>query len=64
MQKLVQANKEIMNTLLVSETQGGITPIDASASTSLETSLSQQFKKQIELLEQRNASLEKQIEEG
>ena len=37
---------------------------DASASTSLETQLSNQFKRQIELLEQRNTKLENDIDES
>jgi len=37
---------------------------DASASTSLETQLNSQFKRQIDLLEQRNAKLERDVEEA
>ena len=41
LEKTVKVNKEIMTTMLSQETVGG----DASASTSLETQLSSQFKK-------------------
>ena len=37
---------------------------DASASTSLETQLSNQFKRQVELLEARNNKLEKDMDES
>ena len=37
---------------------------DASASTSLETQLSNQFKRQVELLENRNNKLEKDVDES
>ena len=62
LEKMVQVNKEIMSSMLMhdSSTVGG----DASASTSLETQLSNQFKRQIELLEQRNAKLESDIDES
>ena len=54
--------------MLTSESKGeSIGPAglasDASASTSLETQLSSQFKRQIEILEQRNAKLEKEAED-
>ena len=47
-------------------TGGEANPVggDASASTSLDTQLSNQFKKQVELLEKRNAKLEKDVDES
>ena len=59
LEKIVKANKEIMSTMLqqeVSENQ--------SASTSLETQLSNQFKRQLDILEKRNDELEKAQEEA
>ena len=59
LEKIVKANKEIMSTMLqqeVSENQ--------SASTTLETQLSDQFKRQLEILEKRNDELEKAQEEA
>ena len=60
LEKTVKVNKEIMTTMLQQDAAGG----DASASTSLETQLSSQFKRQVELLEQRNAKLERDVEES
>ena len=64
LEKTVMVNKEIMTTMLQQDTQGNPTGGDASASTSLETQLSSQFKRQVELLEQRNAKLERDVEES
>ena len=63
LEKMVQVNKEIMTSLM---TGGEANPVggDASASTSLDTQLSNQFKKQVELLEKRNAKLEKDVDES
>lgn len=64
LEKMVQVNKEIMACVLAGDAGSQAAGGDASASTSLETALSVQFKKQIELLEQRNAKLEKDCEEA
>ena len=61
LEKMIKVNKEIMTTVLMQENPVGG---DASASTSLETQLSSQFKRQIELLETRNAKLEHDMEES
>ena len=52
LEKMVKVNKEIMSSMLMhdSASQSAVGG-DASASTSLETQLSNQFKRQIELLE-------------
>ena len=62
LEKMVQVNKDIMTSLMTTEANpvGG----DASASTSLETQLSNQFKRQVELLENRNNKLEKDVDES
>ena len=62
LEKMVQVNKDIMTSLMTAEANpvGG----DASASTSLETQLSNQFKRQVELLENRNNKLEKDVDEA
>ena len=63
---MVKVNKDIMATMLTQETSVLTVGDDASASasTSLETQLSSQFKRQIELLENRNAKLEKDMDES
>ena len=59
LEKLVRVNKDIMSTMLNQEVS-----VSQSASTSLETQLSNQFKKQLEILERRNEQLEKDQEEA
>ena len=55
LEKMMSVNKEIMSTMLSQEASSGNFPTEnASASTSLETQLSTQFKRQVELLEARN----------
>ena len=59
LEKLVKVNKDIMSCMLAQETE-----VSASASTSVDTQLSNQFKKQLEILEKRNDELEKAQEEA
>ena len=65
LERIVKANKEIMSTMLQQEvTKVQEVSVSHSASTSLETQLSNQFKKQLEILEKRNEELEKAQEEA
>ena len=65
LENMVRVNKEIMSSMLMQETSSA-NPVggDASASTSLETQLSSQFKRQVELLENRNNKLEADMDES
>ena len=54
LEKLVKVNKDIMSCMLQQDIE-----ISVSASTSADTQLSNQFKKQLEILEKRNDELEK-----
>ena len=59
LEKLVKVNKDIMSTMLQQDID-----ISQSASTSLDTQLSNQFKKQLDILEKRNEELERTQEEA
>jgi len=65
LENMVRVNKEIMSSMLMQDSSPN-NPVggDASASTSLETQLSNQFKRQVELLEARNNKLEKDMDES
>ena len=66
LEKMVKVNKDIMTSILTSSDNPGnfVSGPDASASTSLDTQLSSQFKRQVEILENRNSKLETDIEEA